>query len=176
VLFSAALACCFALGAAGSPAIAQTQVMTTAAAAGTCRVLSSKSNPEGQQQLFAECGKQGHMLGSVSDFTAIGNARVGAILIDARLGQARRILLLSQQPDGQPLLENLNGEIAIAVGRGPMSDLVGVTINWDEFASAGTLAVYGAAADTGLAKADRIDIGRQIALERARKLGGPLRR
>jgi hypothetical protein len=98
----------------------------------------------------------------------MANTNLGAILVDARIGSSRRILLLTPQPDGLPLLEDMNGEIALAAGRGPLSDLDGITIDFPEFVKNGTLAVRGLAADTGPDRADRIDIGEQIAVERAR--------
>jgi hypothetical protein len=69
-------------------------------------------------------------------------------------------LLLSQGADRLPLLEDISGQIALAAGRGPMSDIGDVTVNLKEFAGAGRISVH---------PADRVEAGggeaRQLALD-----------
>jgi hypothetical protein len=109
------------------------------------------------------------MLGPVSEFVAIDNDKLQATLIDAHIGSERRILLLSLQDDGRPLLEDLSGEIALAAGRGPMSGTNGIDLDLERFGSTGQIGVHGGPEDNGSGKSDSIDIGQQIAFEQSRQ-------
>jgi hypothetical protein len=114
------------------------------------------------------------MLGSVTRFEAIPNEALQSTLIDAYRGGERRVLLLTIQEDGQALVEDLTGQIALAAGRGPMSAIDGVELDLKEFARTGEVGVRGKADGRASAKADKISIRDQIALERTRRSrGGP---
>ena len=162
-----------ALGAHPVSALAQTQPAAEAPArTGPCHVFSVEGDQADVKQLRANCRGRGFVLGSATEFSVVTNDALQATLVDARLGGERRVILLSFQDDGQPLVEDLSGEIALAAGRGPMSPLAGVDIDVATFASGGSIGVHGRSEDRGSAKADGIGIGQHIALERARRGGG----
>lgn len=79
------------------------------------------------------------------------------------------MLLLTFQEDGQPLSEDLTGQIALMAGRGPMSGIDGVELDLKAFAKSGEIGLQPAPQDRGRARADRINLGEQIAFERARR-------
>jgi hypothetical protein len=112
------------------------------------------------------------LLGPVTSFEVIHSEALQATLIDARLGDERKVLLLTLQEGGQALVENLNGQIARAAGRGPMSQIDGIELDFKQFAATGNIAVRGQPQDRPRARADKIGLGQQIALERGRRAQG----
>jgi hypothetical protein len=112
------------------------------------------------------------LLGPATAFEAIPNEALQATLVDIRLGAERRVLLVSIQPDGTPLLEDLTGQLARAAGRGPMSALDGVRLDLNRFRRDGQIGVVGLLEDRGAAKADVVNVGQQITQARAER-GGP---
>jgi hypothetical protein len=167
-----AAASLLSLGLSASPAAAQ-----QASPAGTvplselCHVYAIEGAEGEPSELRANCRGQGLMLGRATEFEAVVNEGLKATLVDIRLGSARRVLLLSIQPDGSPLVEDMSGQIALAAGRGPMSEIDGVDLDLREFARSSEIGVRGRPEDTGSGKADRINFGQQIALERSRRGG-----
>lgn len=153
-------------------ALAQSRASATAEPAGnSCRVAAAESPAGDPRPLFATCQGKGLMLGSVSSFEAIDSEAIGATLVDLRRGTERRVLLISAQPDGTPLAEDVTGQIALAAGRGPMSGIDGIELDLKAFARTGEIGVKGGMQDTGRDKADRINLGQQVAAERSR-MGG----
>lgn len=134
-----------------------------------CQVFAVSGTEDGAQELRADCNGQGVILGAVSQFTAITNDALQTTLIDARLGGGRRILLVSLEPDGQPVVEDLGGQIALAAGRGAMSELTGVELDFTSFAADGRIGVLGRPEDQGKASTNSISVGQQIAAERTRR-------
>jgi hypothetical protein len=136
-----------------------------------CQVFAAGKPTDQFKELRANCGGQGLLLGSITSFEAIPNDTLGATLVDARLGGYRRVLLLSRQPDGTPLAEDLTGQIALAAGRGPMSEIDGVELDLKAFALTGEVGVRGRPEDAGRRKTEQIGLAPQVALERARQAG-----
>ena len=124
-----------------------------------------------RQTLVANCRGRAFLLGFASDYQVVRNENLQATLVDVHNGPERKILLISMQASGQPLLEDLSGELALAAGRGPLSDLTGVTLDFTTFAADGQVAVQGRPEDTGPARTSSIGIGQQIAMERSRQAG-----
>ena len=121
------------------------------------------------RQLRAICQGVVLLLGPVTKFYAVTSEVLQATLVDAHLGDVRRVLLLTAQDDGQPLVEDLSGQIAVAAGRGPMTSIDRIELDFEEFAKTGDIGVRGQAEDRTAAKADRINLGEQIAFERAHR-------
>lgn len=138
-----------------------------------CRLFSFQDAKEGPRLLHANCPKGGLVLGRVTSFEAIANESLMATLVDARNGASRRVVLLVVQDDGKTLVEDLGGQIALAAGRGPTSDIEGVDLDFKQFAQTGELGVLGRSEDRGRFKADRISAGQDIALLKARSGGKP---
>jgi hypothetical protein len=140
------------------------------AAIKTCRIVAVQELKDKPRQLHAVCRGIALRLGPVSEFESINNEALQATLIDAHIGSSRRVLLVTLQDVGRPLLEDLTGQIAFAAGRGPSSNIDGVELDFKQFATIGEIGVRGRAADDGRGKADRISVGPQIARERARRV------
>lgn len=156
------------LGQAITPAAAQS-TNTAEVPSQLCRV-SAVEGPAGPvQDLRASCGGRGLILGRITSFEAIPNEGLHATLVDARLGSERRVLLLSIKEDGQPLVEDLTGQVALAAGRGPMSGIDGVELDLSGFGQAGQIGVIGRPEDTGPARSSTLNLGQQIALEGLRQ-------
>ncbi len=77
-------------------------------------------------------------LGQASAFELVTSKDPNAVLVDVRLGDQRRILMLSI-PGEQPLVEDLTGQLALAAGRGPMSGIDGVELDLGRFAQTGVV-------------------------------------
>jgi hypothetical protein len=122
-----------------------------------------------QQRLYANCGGRGLPLGPAQTYEAFANPALKATLVDLRNGEDRRILLISLGDDGVPLVEDLSGQLALAAGRGPMSELADVKLDLGRFVQHGEIGVGGGSEDTGPARVDTINLGQQIALERSRR-------
>lgn len=135
-------------------------------------VVTAREMPDREVQLVhAACGARGLILGPATQYRVFHNQDLQAALIEMQLGGERRVLLLSLQEDGSPLLENLNGQIAVAAGLGPMSELEGIDLDWAGFAQRGAIGVRGRAAAGGAMRAETLDLGTQIAAERSRRRG-----
>lgn len=140
---------------------------------GPCRVFAFDAPGGDVKDLRAGCGGHGLILGPVTSFEAIANEALQATLVDMHLGSSRRVVLLTMPADGQPLLEDLTGQLALAAGRGPMSELEGVELDLKAFARTGEVGVRGRPQDAGSRKAGKVGLARQIALTRARLSGRP---
>lgn len=118
----------------------------------------------GAKPVFANCGGHGVMLGHANDFRVFRQEALQAVLVDMRRDQERRVLLVSLQPDGTPLLEDISGQISMAAGRGPLSSLEGVEIDLSGFAREGLVGVRGGPDESGAsARTSAIELGRQLA-------------
>lgn len=134
-----------------------------------CNVFAVKGTEGRPQELRAKCKDRGLALGRVTAFEAIFSEQSQATLIDAHLGDQRRVLLVTVRNDGTPLAEDLTGQIARAAGRGPMSDIAGIELDLKQFAKTGEIGLRGRPEDRARAKADRIAVGEQIVRERERR-------
>lgn len=117
------------------------------------------------QVLVANCNGQGILLGAADQYDVRTNKALGAVVVDIRYHGARRMLLISPRADGQPLLEDISGEIAMKAGKGPTSSIEDVGVDTASFASDGSVAVKASAGGAS----GSIDLGRQIATERIRE-------
>lgn len=140
----------------------------SAAAPGPCVVVSTTAVEGQAQTLTAVCGTQGIVLGRADSYQVQTNEVLPATLVDLTWNGNRRILMVSY-PDGQPLLEDLSGTLALAAGRGPMSDLKGLDMDLSTFAQDGAVGVL-PAADDGVSsdKSATVSLGAQIEAEQAR--------
>jgi hypothetical protein len=162
-----------AVALAAAPAAAQQAAAVGAQGAASgklCRIFASEPAQDQPRELVASCRGHGLLLGSATRFEAIDSEALQATLVDIQLGSERRILLLSFPEGDRPLVEDLSGQIALAAGRGPMSELAGVELDLKSFARGGEIRVQGRPEDTGRARTDRINLGQQVALERSRRM------
>lgn len=134
---------------------------------GVCRVFAAHGPDPALQELHASCGARGLTLGTFSSFEVVNSKDLSAMLVDVRRGNERRIFMLSISA-GQPLLEDLTGQIALASGRGPMSELSGLDLDLARFEQTGAIGVREPAGDRRSAKFADLDLGQQIARERGR--------
>lgn len=164
------------LGAAISsvPAAAQDDLSLSAAPSDQlCKVFAVEGSRDGVEQLLASCRGHGLMLGETSGYEVVINEALQATLVDMRLDGERRILLITIQEDGEPLVEDLGGQIALAAGRGPMSALDGLEIDLSRYLTDSEIAVRPTGGAAG-EKIGEVRIGEQIALERMRRQGAAL--
>lgn len=136
-----------------------------------CQVFAVDGAEGGAQELRATCNGRGLILGEASDYRTAYNEALKATLVDMRLDGERRLLLITIQDDGLPLLEDLSGQIALAAGRGPMSELDGLEIDLGRYLTDGEIAVRPPAGGAAGEKSGEVNIGEQIALERTRRQG-----
>lgn len=124
--------------------------------------------------LVAICQSQGLLLGYADSFQVYSHNGLQAVLVDVHRGAQRRVLLVSLQNDGRPLVEDISGQLAMNAGRGPLSGLEGLQIDVGSFVRDGSVAVRGRPEENGGAvKAGRINLGQQIAELRASRGGRP---
>lgn len=132
----------FGLGFSASPAAAQPASPANGESPSQhCRVYTVERIEGPAQELRADCRGRGVILGPATAFTVIANERLNASLVDMQFQTERRVWLLSMGADGLPLLEDISGQIALAAGRGPMSEIGDIVVNAGEFASTGRIAV-----------------------------------
>lgn len=120
--------------------------------------------------VLAICGGQGLLLGHADRFGIHESGELGAVLVTLQRDDAQRVLLISRQEGGAPLLEDLGGQIALAAGRGPMSPIEGIEVDATGFARDGAIAVRDGAARGENATAT-IALAPQIAQARASRAG-----
>ena len=137
-----------------------------------CRVFAFEDAKDKPKLLHAKCPGGGLVLGRATAFEAVSNEELKATLVDAYLGTSRRVLLLTVQDDGKGFAEDLTGQIARTAGRGPMSNIDGVELDFKQFALTGDIGVRGRPEDRGRAKGDKIGVAQQIALARNRSGAG----
>lgn len=135
-----------------------------------CLFRVEPASEQGPKTLFGNCRGRGFILGPAEDYQVFRNDELEATIVDLRFGSDRRILMLSLQEDDQVLLEDLSGQIALAGGRGPLSDLAGLEIDIGAFGKDGALAVV-SGAEGRPGQATQLNIGQQVAAERTRRLG-----
>ncbi len=134
-----------------------------------CRVFTVDGPDDSSRGLFAGCGGHGLMLGRTTGYEVIGNGTLKATLIDTRTGGERRVLLITIQDDGSPLVEDLGVDLAVAAGRGAMTGLEGLELDFSSFADDGTIRLRPATGAAGKDSSGEIHIGQQIAAERVRR-------
>jgi hypothetical protein len=129
------------------------------------------AGPAGRaSELGASCNGRGLLLGDVSNYQVIADPTLNAIVVDKHLGGERRLILITIRTDGRPLVEDITGDLAVAAGRGVMSNLVGLDVNLGSFASNGTIAVSPAARDqTSGDRSGQVNLRQQVAAENARQ-------
>lgn len=140
-----------------------------------CAVFAVQDSKERPQQLRAVCKGRVFFLGPVTTFQAVANEGLNAELIEARFDSERRVWLLTVQEDGRTLQEDLTGQIARAAGRGPMSGIEGIELDFKQFAQTGEVGVRERPADRARTRADKIELSQQVNFERARRANRPKR-
>jgi len=115
-------------------------------------------------QLMAVCDGKAFVLGLADIYEVVENSSLEATIIDLARAGERRVLMISS-PAGEPLLEDISGTLAKSAGRGPMSRLDDVTIDFSSFAEDGTIRT--ASADAGGVTGE-VDMELQIAAEASR--------
>jgi hypothetical protein len=104
------------------------------------------------------------LLGVADEYKAYPAEALGAVLVDLKRASAHTLLLITPREGGQPLLENISGQLSLAAGRGPATTVRELSLNFDKFASDGIVEV--ADKGSGLAKAQgtaRVNLAAQIA-------------
>jgi hypothetical protein len=156
------------VGAFAAPVAAQTAAAN--AQSQMCRIYAVDGTGGQPQEVHADCRGRGVTLGPAETYETAVNPELQATLVDTRFRGQRQVWLISFQEDGQLLLEDVSGSIALSAGRGPMSDLRGLEIDTRGFARDGSIKVD---RDPGAAPgaAGLVDIGERMALEHARRGG-----
>lgn len=166
----ALLAATIGLALSTAPLSAQTATAAiTTPSQRLCFVFTAGDTAAGIKELRASCGGYGLILGSTTEYQVFTNEALKAVVIDKKLGDERQIVLISVRDDGQPLVEDITGDLALVAGRGVMSDLRGLDINLDGFTADGAINVSPAAGDATSDKSGIVDIGQRIAAERMRR-------
>ena len=138
-------------------------------APGGCAVTAQPGEIDGVETLHADCSGRLVILGPATAYKVVPNERLNATLIDLQFEHERRMLLLSMGADGLPLLEDISGQVALAAGRGPMSDIGDVVVDPGEFARAGRISVRAdERAESARGENRQIALDEQLARERAR--------
>lgn len=153
-----------------SPVYAQSTVPRESPVQGSAQplcIVQSNAKLGAPKVLVAFCGGHGTILGPADEFSVFPNETAQAVVVDIRNKGVRKILLVSDQGKGQPLLEDISGQISMSAGKGPMAPLEDMNIDLSSFGADGVIFVVSRARD---GKAGRIDLGRQIAGARTARL------
>jgi hypothetical protein len=144
---------------AAFPAHAQEPVREARAA--LCTVFP---NEDIDGQLFAVCKGKAFVLGHADFYVLVENPGLEATIVDLIRNGERRVLMISF-PKGEPLLEDITGTLAKSAGRGAMSGLKDVQLDFSSFVQDGKVR----AASTGEAgRSGEVNMGLQIAAEVSR--------
>jgi hypothetical protein len=126
------------------------------------------------------------VLGAADRYRAFLNFRLKATLVEIERFGTVNVLLLREGADGQPVLEDVTGALAVAAGRAPWDRLEGLSLDAAHFSSQGRIALRPDAGDVASARGVRaakvnsvpdevvIDLGEQIAV--SSRLQSPARR
>jgi hypothetical protein len=106
-----------------------------------CHVYAEDAGEGALKNLGASCQGRGLMLGQVDHFDVVDNVKLSATLVDARRPGGRRILLLAPGDDGEPIVSDMTGQIALAAGRGIMSEINDIAIDFGAFSTTGEVVV-----------------------------------
>lgn len=135
------------------------------AQSGYCVVQKSgalKINIGDDEALVARCGVYTIPLGRAETFKVFANKDTEAVLVDLRNPQSRRLIMISRQDDGQPLTEDISGQISLSAGRGPLSSIANLDVDLTAFEKDGTIGVGAPATKDRSARTSRIDLKRQV--------------
>lgn len=172
--FRVAVAAAVSMTAWTAPAVAQEEFAVAtgegARALPDCLFRLEPASDGSPPTLIGNCRGRGVILGPTDEYKIVRNESLGATVVDLQFAGKRRVLMLTLQDDGQVLVEDLGGQIALAAGRGPLSDIAGLTIELEGFAEDGGLAVRPGPDDSSRQVA-QLNLGQQIAAERGRRLG-----
>jgi hypothetical protein len=153
---------------AAAPVSAQTVATTTITPSDKlCFVFTVDGTVSGTKELRASCGGRGIILGGTTGYRVFENHALKAIVIENNLDAQRRIVVIRLEADGQPMVEDITSDLALAAGRGVMSNLRGLDINLEGFAADGAVGVGPAAGDATNDKSGIVNIGQRIADARA---------
>jgi len=144
-----------------------------------CVVFPGVAAVAGLQEVRAVCWGVGLTLGEAESFRTSFNRVLKATIVELKRGQERRVILLRPDVEGRPMIEDISGDLAAAVGRAPWAGLQGLTPDFSEFAESASIVVEtqdpGAApqglnadADRLLGKAVRVRIDEHIVQDPAR--------
>lgn len=169
-LILAGLAC---LALSGTSALAQTDLRPHPPSSGPSAICDVRADAtvmealESAKPVIANCRGHGLILGQADEFEVFTHEASQSVLVDLRFGVDRKVLLISLQNERAPLLEDISGQISMAVGRGPLSNLEGLEIDASGFVLRGRLGVQSRTDDAGRpAQTSSIDLGQQIAASR----------
>lgn len=145
-----------------------------------CVVTRADTGAEARQAptFIAACWGTGVYLGQADTVRSFANPGLEATAIELERDGARQVLLIRPDAEGQPLVEDLGGELAVSVGRGPWLGIEGLSIDFGQFAERGSIAIADLGTATGAAGANRssgrtggateLDIAGHIATDSAR--------
>lgn len=91
--------------------------------------------------LLAYCGGAGVVLGEMDRYRSFAHQGTGAVVVEIEYQGRRRVMLLERDADGQLVVENIEGALAVAAGRTPTGGLRAVATDYARFARDGVIAV-----------------------------------
>ncbi len=122
--------------------------------------------------IVAGCAGRGFLLGPADSFQVYENTELQAVLIDLLWGSERRVLMISF-PEGSPFLEDITGNLGHAAGRGPLSGLRNVSIDFSQFEKSGAVHAQDARHGVSQSSAGRVELAQSLSSERARVANSP---
>jgi len=148
---------------AGSPSVGQTLPASTPVP--PCIVAKQALAADAQPVLLAGCRGHGFILGPATDFQVYRDDDLQATVVDIHNGEQRRVLLLTYPAADHPVLEDITGDIAMSVGRGPGSAIADLDIDFTGIGANGIVSAHSPQGSVG--NPASIRLSDHIAAERA---------
>jgi hypothetical protein len=126
------------------------QAATGVSAPVQCEIITDKA--ESETLLIGVCGGKGVILGSATSFESALNAETGAAVAVIKRDEETRVLMVHADSDGNAMLENITGDLAMKNGRSVQAGLGDLAVDLSRFAEEGlVVAASSGTAARGLA-------------------------
>lgn len=108
-----------------------------------CAIGASKVGDEKLLRIRAACAGTSVFLGEAENFKVFHNPSSQASLVELTSTNIDRVLLLRPDDNGQPIIEDLTGDLASLAGQVPWSGADNIVIDYGKFSSLGLISVVG---------------------------------
>jgi hypothetical protein len=103
-----------------------------------CKIVEG---PSGTHTVFAACGSNGLLLGTVDAYRSSYNAELGSLAVELIAGRTKRVLLISRGNDGTMHVDDLTRELTKLSGRYGDAGLEGVDVDLTGVPASGVVRV-----------------------------------
>jgi len=100
-----------------------------------CKLIEGPPDRKGKPQVAVGCGRFGAVLGSGEDVHGQTDPTSGAIVVTLKRFGATRVYLATPRIGARPLLEEVTGDLAIALGKRPDRGIGNANVDLSQFAA-----------------------------------------